>query len=503
LSRKIVFGIMQTLLLTGMLVLVFSTSSITFTISTGLMSSQPVHNLNTGLNYSTIQEAINAPETLNGHTIYIKEGTYYENVVMNKSLSLIGESRSTTIIDGNYTGNVIEVTTDSVNITDFTVQGSGGGGYDSGIYVTEGTICSNISYNIITSNRHGIYVCSSSFNILYDNVVTNNTWGIYLYGSSNNSISNNKITNNKLQGVYISHFSDTNSVYRNNITANAAGVYLELHSRYNSIRRNSITNHSGTDIGEAGVALGMVSNNTISENNITKNNVGVCAMWATNNSLYHNNFIDNTHQVELEQHPVNFWDDGYPCGGNYWSNYTGVDRYSGQNQDELGGDGVGDTPHVLDPYNQDSYPLMEPWPIRIFDVTWWGAKGVDILPQYRSYVKVRCYSLMSFKLDRLSKRAAFNVSSSDTESCNVTIPRDRLDGPFTVYIDDTPTTFTESVTGTHCSLCFNYDPGIHQITIVGTEVGQGLGDLNNDGKIDMKDIGLIARFFGLDFTEGP
>ena len=57
----------------------------------------PVHNLDTGLNYTTIQEAIDAPETQNGHTVFVEEGTYYENVVINKSLSLIGENRETTI----------------------------------------------------------------------------------------------------------------------------------------------------------------------------------------------------------------------------------------------------------------------------------------------------------------------------------------------------------------------------------------------------------------------
>jgi hypothetical protein len=54
------------------------------------------------------------------------------------------------------------------------------------------------------------------------------------------------------------------------------------------------------------------------------------------------------------------WDDGYPSGGNYWSDYTGVDLYSGVNQDEPGSDRIGDTPYVFD-YHQDNYPLMEPW----------------------------------------------------------------------------------------------------------------------------------------------
>jgi len=57
----------------------------------------------------------------------------------------------------------------------------------------------------------------------------------------------------------------------------------------------------------------------------------------------------------------NIWDDGYPSGGNYWSNYTGLDLFSGPYQNETGGDGIGDTPYVIDADNVDHYPLMAPY----------------------------------------------------------------------------------------------------------------------------------------------
>ena len=55
------------------------------------------------------------------------------------------------------------------------------------------------------------------------------------------------------------------------------------------------------------------------------------------------------------------WDDGYPSGGNYWSDYNGTDFYSGTNQNVTGSDGIGDTSYIIDVNNVDRYPLMSPW----------------------------------------------------------------------------------------------------------------------------------------------
>jgi parallel beta-helix repeat protein len=104
-------------------------------------------------------------------------------------------------------------------------------------------------------------------------------------------------------------------------------------------------------------------------NNVTIKNVrikgfgnGIRLYSSSNNIIYHNNFIDNTKQVYiLESGYGNLWDAGYPSGGNYWSDYTGIDEYSGSGQNETGSDGIGDTPYVIDENNQDNYPLMNPW----------------------------------------------------------------------------------------------------------------------------------------------
>ncbi|UCE15827.1 MAG: hypothetical protein JSV12_08200, partial [Candidatus Bathyarchaeota archaeon] len=91
-------------------------------------------------------------------------------------------------------------------------------------------------------------------------------------------------------------------------------------------------------------------------NNITNNHNGIWLWLSSNNTIYHNNLVDNTEQV-YSYNSTNVWDDGYPSGGNYWSNYTGVDLYNGLYQNETGSDGIGDTPHIIDTSNQDNYPF--------------------------------------------------------------------------------------------------------------------------------------------------
>jgi hypothetical protein len=84
--------------------------------------------------------------------------------------------------------------------------------------------------------------------------------------------------------------------------------------------------------------------------------------YSSGNTFYHNNFINNTQQVyNYASSELNVWDDGYPSGGNYWSDYTGVDQKNGPYQNLTGSDGIGDTPYVINANNTDHYPLMNPY----------------------------------------------------------------------------------------------------------------------------------------------
>jgi parallel beta-helix repeat protein len=110
-----------------------------------------------------------------------------------------------------------------------------------------------------------------------------------------------------------------------------------------------------------GIALVQSSTNvTATENVLIDNDVGIYLIQPAGCHVYHNVFINNTQQG-LDEHGYNdYWDDGYPSGGNYWSDYSGNDYLSGPDQDLPGSDGIGDTPYDVDEDTQDRYPLMSP-----------------------------------------------------------------------------------------------------------------------------------------------
>lgn len=236
--------------------------------------------------------------------------------------------------------------------------------------------------NTANYNRHGLYSWfSDNSTIIGNNFLSN--WGVsvHLVVSSNNSISNNNVSDSH-SGITL-FFSTNDSVTGNFVSSNAGrGVFL-AYTTGSVVATNSLLANGGANIrldesnhnvieyntangGSQGALLSKSGNNTVANNTFKDNFFGISAGRSYDNMIHHNSVVDSVFQAS--DFGINSWDNGYPSGGNFWSDYTGVDLKSGPNQDQPGSDGIGDTPYSIPQgSNEDRYPLMLPmkiWPTR-------------------------------------------------------------------------------------------------------------------------------------------
>jgi parallel beta-helix repeat protein len=284
--------------------------------------------------FSTIQAAINAANET--ETVQVMSGTYYEHVVVNKSISLVGEDWTTTIIDGGGSGEVIRVATNSVRITGFTIRNGG----ISGISIAN-CHSQNISGNLVSVNGTGLGVdvrnCSRSV-FLWNNV-TACGWPIKLQDSDDNIISGNFLRNNYGQTISL-YRSENNTVTGNSVSFNPAyGIYLE-ESNNNTVSRNNIT-----DVCE-GIHLKLSNNNTVAENAIARASPYGVILEHSNGTLISKNVItdDNSEALVLTNCNGNIVDQNR-IEGNKWGVLvlnSGGNIFTGNsmNQNWLGSLGV-------------------------------------------------------------------------------------------------------------------------------------------------------------------
>ncbi|MEO0130922.1 MAG: NosD domain-containing protein [candidate division WOR-3 bacterium] len=208
--------------------------------------------------------------------------------------------------------------------------------------------------NSISGNYFGIRLDSSNNNFIVKNVTQKNYEGLSLYASSENAIEDNDSSQNSTLGIAL-YNSNNNLIQGNNVSNNLfGGIFLERSSN------NILKNNTSTLSLSAGIHLALNSNNNeITENNSLNNNYGIYLYWSDSNKVYHNNFINNTKTPQAAVYGIgNRFDDDYPSGGNYWSDYNGVDLKSGPQQDQEGSDGIGDTPYCFKG-GCDRYPFMK------------------------------------------------------------------------------------------------------------------------------------------------
>jgi parallel beta-helix repeat protein len=235
--------------------------------------------------------------------------------------------------------------------------------------------CSNIRIENqnLTNSSIGMELGFSSNNYIANSSLLNNAFaGIYLWFSDNNTIVDNEVSANQIYGI-CSEYTFGNEIKRNNASNNIEGINIYKSINNYVINNNIISNSRGISLSHSDYShingnnilsnnKGLISQysdvNNIDRNLLIDNNYGLTLIGSSENNIFHNSFINNTNQAS-DDGGDNIWDNGYPLGGNYWSDYSGVDNLKGPNQNRPGKDGIGDTNHSIDSDSVDNYPLME------------------------------------------------------------------------------------------------------------------------------------------------
>lgn len=288
-------------------------------------------------NYSSIQSAINDAD--DGDTIFVYKGTYFENILIDKQLHIIGENKNDTIIDGGGIGDIVDFSADLINFCNFKIQYSGDEFSNSGvifnsnncsltnviitetnwaIYLTHFSERNEIKNNLISNNIRGIYsFTGSKYNYISLNTIKNNIYsGIFFYATegniierniinsngngvvidfaNNNIISHNKITNNTYDGIILIDSSNNNQVSNNSISDHYfSGIYLGDNSSHNNISNNYI------NLSEEGIRFDNSQFNIISNNFICSNSESGISLTESSQNLIENNTIQESKSYGL------------------------------------------------------------------------------------------------------------------------------------------------------------------------------------------------------------
>jgi parallel beta-helix repeat protein len=243
-------------------------------------------------NYTKIQDAINASS--DGDTVFVfdESAPYYESLIINKSITLLGEEKTTTILNGSsQIKEVVFITVDHVRLSGFTIINYG----DEAILV-------RANYTQITQNilgpkisdgwsGQGIRLFYANHSLVEDNEISHMFESIQIHYSHNNTVRNNHLNSSWLYGIWLAaatYNEVAGNVVDTGYPVDMAGSYVGI--RLTSAANNTVVNNtilSRDDACVSGMTLWESDNNTITGNRFTS-----CGFdWYES---YENTLNDNT-----------------------------------------------------------------------------------------------------------------------------------------------------------------------------------------------------------------
>lgn len=337
-----------------------------------------------------VQLRIGGPRGMGAYTLYVRDGGFLKavgsedsriNITSDKETPSPGDWGSIQIQGGGHA----EITYADISYAESAIRmwtKVGGTIENCNIFGSRFPVQLNsnhiVANNTFSYNEYGIHVGGSNNTVRDNHIYWHDMDGVYLDLSSNNTITSNTIISGNSRGIDLRH-SHNNTISHNFVFSSSIG--LKLTGSWNNIILNNTISKSWK-----GMVLGSSVNTEIIGNLLTNNDRGISVTdssgtlivantifsseyhgirldWdgpATETCVYHNNIIDNGEQA-YDGGESNLWNDSYPSGGNYWSDYTGIDLNGTLSQDTPPPDGLGDIPYEFHD-NMDKYPLMDPWP---------------------------------------------------------------------------------------------------------------------------------------------